>query len=152
MCQCVYGVAVSFSDTHIQRYIVAQVCRWWSLVASMEILGCLEPWCYGGTLVLRFSGIGSSDSWVLGTLVTLDLRNFGVPLSYEEEDTCVNPGVTLPLDPRTRGCSEPLFYCTLETWEPCFYVTLASWDSLHLWTPCLAVYWHPCFFGTKGIQ
>ena len=61
--------------------------RWWSLVSSMEILGCLEPWVYGtlGFSEPWFYGtLGSSDSWVFGALVPLDLRNlrkFGILLS-----------------------------------------------------------------------
>jgi hypothetical protein len=75
----------------------------------MEIIGCLEPWFYGtfGSSEPWFYGtLGSSDSWVFGTLVPSDLRN---------------PGVTLPLDPRTLGYSEPWFYCTLESSESWFY-------------------------------
>ena len=130
--QCL-SVTHRYTDTQIHSR--TSVRRWRSLVASMEILGCLEPWFYGT--------LGSSDTthtphaasgWRIhcGVEVTESSTNkqhtlsnpgFTVPLDLR------NPGVTLLLDPRTFGCTEPWLYGTLESSEPWFYGTLGSSDS-----------------------
>ena len=112
MCECVHGVAVSVSDTHIHRYTQSHKCaQMWSLVASMEILGCLESW-FCGTLGSSepwfYSALGSSDSWMFGTLVPLDLRNlrkFAILLSVPLDLRILSvPGVARY---RSMGSEDP---------------------------------------------
>ena len=92
----------------VKAYSRTSVRRWWSLVASMETLGCLEPWVYGtlGSSEPWFYGtLGSSDSWVFRTLVPLDLRNlrkFAILLSVPLDLWILSVHVCMAV-PGTRG-------------------------------------------------
>ena len=111
MRECVYGVALSFSE-HIYTDTQSHKCVQMVEFTSMEILGCLEPWFYGtlGSSEPWFYGtLGSSDSWVFGTLVPLDLRNlrkFGILLSVPLGPQILSvPGIArYRRSPKIQGC------------------------------------------------